>query len=180
MELCTERLVLKETTWDDVELIHSLHCVKEVEEFNTIGIPRHTGDTLEVMLVALEDQQSVPRTHFAWTVWLRDTRQFVGEAGMHLSADRFRRGEIHYSLFPEYWQNGYATEIVKNIISFGFRELNLHRIEAGVAKDNARSIRVVEKAGMQCEGLRRKSLPIRGEWIDNFQYAILEDDPKDY
>ena len=37
------------------------------------------------------------------------------------------------------------------------------------------SIHVLEKIGMQREGLRRKVLPIRGEWIDNFHYAILED-----
>jgi hypothetical protein len=35
-------------------------------------------------------------------------------------------------------------------------------------------------AGMTREGLRRKILPIRGEWKDNYHYAIVEDDPRDY
>ncbi|MEL7146066.1 MAG: GNAT family protein, partial [Bacteroidota bacterium] len=57
-----------------------------------------------------------------------------------------------------------------------FDQLKLHRIEAGVAVDNQRSIRVLEKAGMTREGRKRKVLPIRGDWYDNYHYAILEED----
>jgi [ribosomal protein S5]-alanine N-acetyltransferase len=179
MELSTERLVLREMSWDDVDIIHQLHTIKEVDEFNTIGIPRHTGDTMEVMLSVLEDQHMKFRQHYGWTIRIRDTDEFVGEAGMHLSADRFRRGEIHYSLLPNHWNRGFATEVVKCLILFGFADLELHRIQAGVATANHRSIHVLEKAGMRCEGILRKNLPIRGSWQDSYQYAILEDDPFD-
>ena len=47
---------------------------------------------------------------------------------------------------------------------------------AGVATANIASVHVLEKAGMTCEGVRRKILPIRGEWKDNFHFAIVEDD----
>jgi len=180
MELLTERLILKEITWNDVELIHQLHSMKEVDEFNTIGIPRHTGDTLEVLLISIEDQQMAVRNHFGWTVWTQAEGKFVGEAGMHLSGDRFLSADLYYSLMPAYWKKGYATEVVKRMIVFGFNELKLHRIQAGVATENVRSIRVLEKVGMVREGLRRKVLPIRGEWKDNYHYAIVEDDPFDH
>lgn len=61
-------------------------------------------------------------------------------------------------------------------MKYGFEELHLHRIEAGVATENIASIKVLEKIGMQREGLRRKVLPIRGKWVDNFHYAILKED----
>ncbi|MDR1201453.1 MAG: GNAT family N-acetyltransferase [Tannerellaceae bacterium] len=51
--------------------------------------------------------------------------------------------------------------------------------EAGVATENIRSIKVLEKSGMIREGLRRKILPIRGEWKDNYHYAIVENDPRE-
>lgn len=177
MDLSTKRLVLREMTWDDVDLIHELHSMKEVDEFSTIGIPRHTGDTLAVLLAAIEDPGAVARMHFGWTIWCTATREFIGEAGLDLSADRFRSGELFYSLSPAHWGKGYGTEIVKRLITFGFADLQLHRIQAGVATDNLRSVKVLEKAGMTCEGIRRKALPIRGEWKDNFHYAIVEDDP---
>ncbi len=56
----------------------------------------------------------------------------------------------------------------------------LHKVEAGVAIGNIKSIRVLEKTGMTREGLRRKILPIRGEWVDNYHYAIVESDKRNY
>ena len=77
---------------------------------------------------------------------------------------------------PTHWGNGYATEISKRLIKFGFEYLKLHRIEAGVATGHLKSIKILEKVGMKREGIRRKILPIRGEWKDNFHYAVVEDD----
>ena len=73
-------------------------------------------------------------------------------------------------------RQSFATETAKAIIKFGFTKCKLHRIEAGVATLNIASIKVLEKAGMKCEGIRSKILPIRGEWKDNFHYAIVEDE----
>ncbi|MDB4584898.1 GNAT family N-acetyltransferase, partial [Draconibacterium sp.] len=68
------------------------------------------------------------------------------------------------------------TETARALINFGFKQCKLHRIEAGVATKNKASVRVLEKSGMTCEGIRRKILPIRGEWKDNFHYAIIENE----
>ena len=62
----------------------------------------------------------------------------------------------------------------------GLYTCGLHKVEAGVATENKKSVKVLEKTGMTREGLRRKILPIRGEWKDNYHYAIVEDDPRDY
>ena len=59
-----------------------------------------------------------------------------------------------------------------------FEDLKLHRVQAGAATENIGSHKVMEKAGMMREGLKRKVLPIRGDWYDNYMYAILEDDPR--
>jgi len=75
---------------------------------------------------------------------------------------------------------GYATEIARNLIVVGFQKFDLHKVEAGVACENERSIRVLEKTGMTREGLRRAILPIRGEWKDGYLYAIVEGDKRVY
>ncbi|MEN8193323.1 MAG: GNAT family protein [Bacteroidota bacterium] len=101
----------------------------------------------------------------------------TGLAGITISLNRFKLGEIYFEIDPAFWGNGYATEIAQKLIRTGFEEFHLHKVEAGVATENHRSIRVLEKSGMTREGLRRKILPIRGDWKDNYHYAIVEDDP---
>ena len=68
----------------------------------------------------------------------------------------------------------YATEAVKVIISFGFQELDLHRIFATCHPENIASARVMQKIGMQQEGYLREHRWIKGEWRDSWLYAILE------
>eukprot|EP00764_Aduncisulcus_paluster_P012331 gnl/Carplike_NY0171/5329_a7273_282.p1 GENE.gnl/Carplike_NY0171/5329_a7273_282~~gnl/Carplike_NY0171/5329_a7273_282.p1 ORF type:complete len:179 (+),score=6.00 gnl/Carplike_NY0171/5329_a7273_282:28-564(+) len=178
MNLKTARLQLVEISWNDLEKIHELHSVPEVDEFNTLGIPENIEITKKIISTDIVDQTKELRSRYSWKIVLTKTDEFIGLAGFFPSNDRFKMGEFYYKLFPKFWGNGYATEAAKEIIRFGFEECKLHRIEAGVATQNIASIKVLEKVGMQREGIRRKILPIRGEWKDNYHYAILEDDSK--
>jgi RimJ/RimL family protein N-acetyltransferase len=180
MDLESERLILKEISWDDLEDIHRLHLFPEVDEYNTLGIPKEIEDTKLIIRPLIEEQIKTPRKSYTWKIVLKETNTFIGLTGMSLSCDKFRLGEIYYKLFPDHWGKGYATEVSRTLIMTGFNDFHLHKVEAGVATENIRSIRVLEKSGMKCEGLRRKILPIRGEWKDNYHYAIVEDDPRDY
>lgn len=180
MELESERLKLQEVTWDDLENIHHLYSFPEVDEYNTLGIPKNVEETKEIIRPMIDAQKEEDRKSYLWKIIRKDSNEFIGMAGITLSANRFRLGEIFYELLPSHWGSGYATEAVRILIKTGFDDFHLHKVEAGVATENIRSIRVLEKSGMTREGLRRKILPIRGEWKDNYHYAIVEDDPRDY
>jgi len=180
MKITTARLDLIEVTWDDLPDIHHLHSIAEVDEFNTLGLPKDEEETKDIISPVVENQKEEVRRLYMWKIIGKEAGSFLGVAGMTLSADRFRLGEIYYKLLPKYWGKGFATEVSKGLIKAGFEGFKLHKVEAGVATDNLPSIRVLEKSGMIREGLRRKILPIRGEWKDNYHYAIVEDDPRDY
>ena len=179
MILQSERLTLKEVSWDDLENIHKLHSIPSVDEFNTLGIPENEDVTEKVVQDMIDEQNTSPQKSYTWNIILHKTNEFIGLAGMNLSRDKYRTGEIYYKLLPVHWGKGYATEVSKRLIKYGFEDFNLHRIEAGVALENKNSIKVLKKSGMTYEGLRRKILPIRGKWIDNYEYAIVEDDSRD-
>lgn len=179
MELKTKRLIIQEAGWADLDDIFILESSPEIDEYNTLGIPDSKDVTREHLRTYIQDQKAEKRKKYCWSIRLQTTDEFIGLVGMNLSADRFKMGEIWYNIMPIQWGRGYATEAAKRVIRFGFEMLNLHRIEAGVATENKRSIKVLEKAGMSIEGIRRKILPIRGNWVDNYHYAILEDDPWD-
>jgi RimJ/RimL family protein N-acetyltransferase len=63
-----------------------------------------------------------------------------------------KAAKLGYAVRAERWGKGYATDAARCMIAFGFKELRLHRISAAVGPDNARSIAVVHKLGLQCEG----------------------------
>jgi ribosomal-protein-alanine N-acetyltransferase len=176
----TERLLLSEITTDDLENIHGLHSIPEVDEYNTLGIPKTIKDTEIIIESWIKARFVTPRKSYTWKVCLKDSNQFIGLAGFTLSNDKFKLGEIYYKLHPDYWGNGYATEIAKHLVKTGFDYFDLHKVEAGVATENIKSIRVLEKIGMTREGLRREILLIRGEWKDNYHYAIVKTDERDY
>ena len=176
MELNTPRLNLTEITWDDLDFIHDLNSRPETDRFNTIGIPENVDITREVIRRPVEDQQNDKRSNYCWIVRENDT--FVGEVGLNLKPERYCGGEIFYAILPEFWGRGLGTEAVIGVLDFCFDHLKLHRVAAGVAVDNLASIRLLEKVGMIREGIGRKILPIRGEWVDNFSYSLLESDPR--
>jgi len=180
MNLDSERLKLQEVCWGDLSDIHRLHSFSEVDQYNTLGIPKDIEETKESIRPMIDDQKSKKRKLYFWKIVVKNTDEFIGIAGMNLSLNKFKLGEIYYKILPSHWGNGYATEVSKTLIKSGFSDFKLHKVEAGVSTENIASIRVLEKSGMTREGLRRKILPIRGQWKDNYHYAIVEDDPINY
>lgn len=178
MELKSERLLYKELTIADLEDYHRFSSLPEIREFSTLSIPQNINESKERLQTIIDEPSANPRIKYTWKVLHKDTGSFLGLTGIKLSMDQFKLGIIFYEIEPRFWGNGYATEVAKKLIEVGFDIFHLHKVEAGVATQNHNSIKVLEKSGMTREGLRRKILPIRGEWIDNFHYAIVEDDPR--
>ena len=173
--LSTSDIYLRPLVWIDLPEIHQLNSTPEVAKYNTIGIPNDEDETRKVMGAVLHQTALAEQRKYAWTIRMRSDHQFIGQAGLSLSAPRFKKGEIFYNLLPDYWGRGFGTDAARLLLMFAFEHLRLHRVEAGVAVKNKASLKVLEKIGMQREGRGIKILPIDGQWLDNFTYAILEE-----
>ena len=176
MEILTNRLKLVELSLNDLNEIHELHLLPETDEFNTLGIPENIQTTENLLNDWLKLQNIFPRTSYIFCIKLLENDQFIGLIALNLGKINYKIAEVWYKMHPNFWRNGYATEALSKLINFGFSDLKLHRIEAGCATENLASIRVLEKVGMIREGKKRKILPIRRRWVDNFLYSILETD----
>jgi ribosomal-protein-alanine N-acetyltransferase len=175
MEFKTERLKLRELLLTDLENIHALHSLPETDQFNTLGIPETIEITKQLISDWLTLQDELPRKKFVFCAE-NNKNEFIGLIGLNIGRPAYKNAEVWFKLHPEYWNQGFATEIVNRILHFGFTDLKLHRIEAGCAVENIASKRVLEKVGMIQEGRCRKILPIRGQWMDNYEFAILENE----
>lgn len=113
---------------------------------------------------------------YSFGIFLKETNGLIG--GISLS--EILRGPLQscfigYDLDKPHNGKGYMTEAVRLLVDFGFKELKLHRIEAGVMPHNLGSIRVLEKAGFQKEGIARKNVEINGKWEDHQVLAIINE-----
>ena len=173
----TNRLIIRDLNWDDLDFIHSIHSIPEVHKYATLDIPESLNDSKNYLEKYINQQNYNPRKEYGFCVSLTDQTP-IGLIGLSNSLNKFRSAELWFKLNPAYWGNGYITEAALRLLEFCFTEMDLHRIEAGVATDNLASIKTLEKIGMQREGMRRKILPIKGQWKNNFHYAILDEDFK--
>lgn len=85
-------------------------------------------------------------------------------------------GQIGYWIGERYAGKGLMLEALALIVGHAFEVLRLHRIEAACIPDNLRSLRLLEKAGFQREGLLRSYLRINGMWQDHYLYALVAGD----
>jgi RimJ/RimL family protein N-acetyltransferase len=174
--LKSERIHIRSILYSDLEAIHNLHSLSETDRFNTLGIPENIEQTAAIINLWLSENNKEKIQKFTFAVELIEGKKFIGLIALNLGKEKFQTAEVWYKFHPAFWNKGYATEALKTIIDFGFKELKLHRIEAGCAIENIASINVLEKAGMVREGQKRKVLPLKTGWSDNFEYAILSTD----
>lgn len=115
----------------------------------------------------------------SWGIEWKETGRIIGTIGfMWIQRDN-AAAEVGYSLSRAYWNRGIMTEALAEILRYGFRSLNLNRIEAQHETENPASGAVMRKCGMQREGILRQRLLNKGRFVDVELYAILRRDFSD-
>jgi RimJ/RimL family protein N-acetyltransferase len=97
----------------------------------------------------------------------------VGWAGVTLTDDRARVAEVDYYVLPAGQGKGYATDAVRTLVGYAFRDLNAHSVLARLRADNDPSRRVVGKVGFTREGRRREAYYREGDYHDIDIYGLL-------
>lgn len=96
----------------------------------------------------------------------------AGGVGFQLGRDIARiSAEMGYWLGEEFWGRGLATRAVKAAADWAFDNYTLTRVFAMAFAHNAGSIRVLEKAGFEREGLLRRSAIKNGVILDQVLFA---------
>ena len=112
----------------------------------------------------------------SWAVEFRDSGCVIGTIGFMWYSDTNRSAEIGYSFSRAFWNLGFATEALRAVIDSVFTALDVNRLEAQHDTRNPASGRVMEKCGMQEEGILRQRIQNKGEFIDVVLYSILRSD----
>ena len=144
--LSTARLVLRRLTTEDAQFIFEL--------LNDPDFLRFVGDKgVRSLDHAREYILSGPVASYAqhgfglWLVELKDSNIPVGMCGL-LKRDALDDVDIGFAFLHPYRSNGYAFESASAVVEYARHTLGLRRIVAIADRDNAGSLRVLEKIGM--------------------------------
>ena len=85
-----------------------------------------------------------------------------------------RIGTIGYWLGEQYQGRGIMTKAVAALISYGFEELSLNRIEIRVSSDNLPSRRIPARLGFKEEGCLRQAEWLYDHYVDHIVYGLLK------
>lgn len=126
-------------------------------------------------LLTCEYNLAVRMQTIRFWVWEKNTPdQIAGTVCFHnITRSAYDRCEAGYKFDRHFWHKGYAREALGFGIQLMFDELELHRIEAYVMKQNIPSIRLLDALGFSCEGTCRQFAKINGSWEDHDRYALL-------
>jgi len=88
-----------------------------------------------------------------------------------------RHADVSYFIGErDCWGKGYATAAIRRVCAFGFSDVGLHRIQAGVYERNLGSIRALEKAGFTREGQMRLQLESDEGWQNHVFFGLLKEE----
>ena len=145
--ITTPRLIVSSPVLADFDDLYNLQSNPAVMTF--IGNGRRNK---EEVLIGLQKAISHQEKHgfSLGSVYLKNSQQFIGRAGLIYMNynDEQPEIEVAYALYPEYWGQGYATELVEFLLEWAYRSLQITHIFAAVNPDNLRSKRVLIKSGM--------------------------------
>lgn len=172
MKIETARLYLRKYDMSDLSNFYNLKSCKAIWTYSTFAYIKSI-DKAQELLSVLVNNNSEYNFH---ALFLKETDEFIGEAGIISYNPNADRCTIGYNLLPQFWSNGYATEISKELVSYAFEKLGVERVEALAMKKNTASCRVLEKSGLQLEGTLRHFAKTNGKYEDVCYFAVISSD----
>ena len=173
-ELETERLILRKFTVDDApQMYRNYASDPEVTRYLT-WVPHKDEDATRDYLKHVEEEYAKDDTYM-WALVLKDTSEVIGSVSVvHMTAE-CNGCEIGYCLGRPWWHQGLMSEAVRVVTRYLISE-GFGRVEAVHDTENVRSGRVMRNAGMQFEGIMRKSRSNNRGIVDCAIYSLIPED----
>ena len=167
----TERLYLRRVVREDVNEIFALRSDREVMKY----IPRPLAKNTEDAMAHIEmiDEKIENNEGINWAITLKDDTKLIGIIGHYRIKPEHFRAEIGYMLLPEYHGKGIIAEAIKETVSYGFKIMKLHSIEAVIDPENLASEKVLLKSGFEKEAHLKENEYYEGRFLDTIIYSIL-------
>ena len=143
----TDRLIARQWSLDDAEAAFRLYGDPEVVRFLGGMQPMASVEKVREYLAKVLDRYDGSSMGL-WPIIEKQSGELVG-AVLLKPLPEHTEIEVGWHLAKAHWGKGYATESARAAIDYGFRELGLDTIYAVVVPENARSLAVARRLGME-------------------------------
>lgn len=153
----TNRLLVRELTPNDFEPFHEMQSNFNVMQYAS-GKANSKEENEADLKKVLGHYQEENNGFWVWAIERKSDGAFIGTAA--IIVDDKNEGEIGYRLLEKHWGNGYASEILKDLIDYGFEMMQLKVVHANVDVRNIASVKMLDKSILKFIG---------EEWNEDFQ-----------
>lgn len=171
----TDRLILRKFRVDDAEQMYrNWASDPEVAKFMTW--PPHPDVDCTKSLIAEWISNYADASNYNWVIEWKKTGDVIGNISVPRLEEAVEGAEVGYCLSRAWWGQGIMPEALRAVITYLIEEVGMNRVAATHDRNNAKSGRVMEKAGMKYEGTLRAADRNNQGIGDKVYYAILKDD----
>ncbi|WP_010098751.1 GNAT family N-acetyltransferase [Ornithinibacillus scapharcae] len=172
--LTTERLCLREI--ENTDVTNMLTYLSDPLVMQYYGLEAFTTEEEVLNEISWYKRIFRENTGIRWGISLKDEDKIIGSCGFLNWERQHARIDIGYELAKEYWGQGIASEVLGTVLSYGFEQMNVERVQALIEPPNVASIKLVEKQGFEREGLLRHYEYGNGKFDDLYMYSLLKGD----
>ena len=146
---------------------------KDPEVTKYLTWPPHTDVGVTHALLEEWTRQYSDPAWYSWAMELRQTGELIGNISVVHMEEQIEAAEIGYCMGRAWWGKSLMPEALRAVMGFLFDEVGANRVCAKHDRRNPKSGRVMEKAGMQREGILRAAAYNNHGVCDLVCYSIL-------
>jgi RimJ/RimL family protein N-acetyltransferase len=172
LPLYTTRLILRRFTEADMEPFLVYRNDPDVARYQSWEGCSRTE--VEAFMRGQQTQEpGVPGQWFQIAIALKEAGTLLGDCALRIHSPEARQATVGITLAQPNQGQGFATEALACLLDYLFRQRHLHRVVADTDPQNLPAWTLLERLGMRREGHLRQSLWFKGQWADEYLYAIL-------
>lgn len=113
--------------------------------------------------------------HISFGIYDQKSLNLIGDIGISLIDLKDKHAEIGMTIGDKnYWNKGYGTDLVKTILRFCFKELDVNKVYLDVWEENKRAIKCYLKCGFKKDGVLRDHVFRDGIYHNKWIMSVLK------
>ena len=159
----------------DKKIYGSLVCLKRLNPADQKQINVWNKDSEVSQYREIYQLKAKKLSHIGFGIYDQESSKLIGDIGISLIDPKNKHAEIGMTIGDKsYWGKGYGTDLVKTILNFCFKILDLNKVYLDVWEENKRAIDCYLKCGFKRDGVLRDHVFREGIYHNKWIMSILK------